>query len=274
VQTFDLTGTIDLHIHVAPDLRDRKMNAVELARAAVERGMRAVLIKSHFFPTYEGAYYASQAVAGIQVFGGLALNESVGGFNTAAVETALQLGVREIWMPTVSAANHRQHYGQGNDGLSLLRDGKLRPEVGEILSLIAGAEAILGTGHISLAETQALVLAARAAGVHRIVVTHPEHPVVAIPTSVQLELRDQGAVFERCYVSIMDHGAPWEQVIGDIRTVGVETTVLTTDFGQAKNISPPDGLAEYAARLEAAGFSSADLDWMLRRTPAALLGLD
>lgn len=268
----DLTGAIDLHIHVAPDLRPRKMDGLALAHAAAARGMRGVLIKSHYGPTWEGSYYVSQVVKGVDFFGGVALNQHVGGFNPPAVETALRLGAKQIWMPTVSAANDRQHHGQPG-GLTILREGKLRQEVLEILALIAEADAILGTGHLSVAEIQQLVPQARAAGMNHILITHPEHPIVAMPISVQKELRDQGAMFERCYVSIVDFNIPVEQVAAEIREVGVETTVLATDFGQDHNLSPPDGLAEYITKLKACGFTTADFDRMIRSNPAALLGL-
>jgi len=69
--------------------------------------MGAVLIKSHQNSTVERAWLVSQCVPGIRVYGGLVLNETVGGLNPAAVRLALDLGARQIWMPTRSARNHR-----------------------------------------------------------------------------------------------------------------------------------------------------------------------
>src|SRR6266508_3906304 len=98
----DLTGTIDLHIHSAPDVGPRKMDDLEVARQAAQRGMRAILLKSHWTLTADRAYLVEKVVSGIRVFGGLALNQSVGGFNPAAVEVALKMGAAQIWMPTLS----------------------------------------------------------------------------------------------------------------------------------------------------------------------------
>jgi microsomal dipeptidase-like Zn-dependent dipeptidase len=95
-----------------------------------------------------------------------------------------------------------------------------------------------------------------------------------MPVSVQKELRDQGALFERCYISATDFNIPLEQIAAEIREVGIESTVLATDFGQNHNISPPDGLAEYAENLAEFGFSQENFDQMLRHNPAFLLGLD
>lgn len=269
----DLAGAIDLHAHVAPDLRPRKMDGLELAREAVGVGMRAVLIKSHYSPTSEAAYYVSKSVDGIEFFGGLVLNEHIGGFNPSAVDTAIRIGAREIWMPTDSAANHRRNAGQAG-GLTLRVKGEVRDEIHEILALIAEANVILGTGHLNVDEIQALVPAAVDAGVQRILITHPEHPVVTMPVAIQKELRDQGAMFERCYVSVTGFGVPLEQVAEEIGAVGAESTVLATDFGQPQNLSPPEGLAEFGRRLAALGFSKSELDRMLRRNPASMLGLE
>ncbi|NHZ70448.1 MAG: hypothetical protein GWP18_02275 [Proteobacteria bacterium] len=269
----DLSGAIDLHAHVAPDLRPRKMDGLDLAREAAERGMRAILIKSHFSPTSEGAYYISQTISGVQLFGGLVLNEHIGGFNPKAVDTALRLGAREIWMPTDSATNHRRHEGLPG-GLSLTVEGKLRDEVHEILDLIADADVILGTGHLAVDEIQVLVRAAREAGIERILVTHPEHPVIDMTVPIQEELAEQGVMFERCYVSVTMFDVPLERIAEEIRAVGTESTVLATDYGQPHNVSPPEGLAEFAGGLAALGFSQRELDEMLRHNPAVLLGLE
>src|SRR5512133_3370346 len=112
----DLTGRIDLHIHSAPDIWPRKMDDLELARAAAGRGMRAILIKSHWTLTADRAYLVEQVVPGIRVFGGLALNDTVGGFNPSAVEAALQMGAAQIWMPTMDSAAAKE------GGLTIFRD--------------------------------------------------------------------------------------------------------------------------------------------------------
>jgi hypothetical protein len=94
-----LENAIDLHVHSAPDVDHRRYNDLELAREAAAAGMGAILIKSHQNSTVERAWLVSKVVTGIQVFGGLVLNETVGGLNVAAVKLALAMGAKEIWMP-------------------------------------------------------------------------------------------------------------------------------------------------------------------------------
>jgi hypothetical protein len=270
----DLAGTIDLHVHTAPDVRPRKLDDVEAARQAAAHGMRAILLKSHVTLTADRAALAQQAVPGVRVFGGLALNEAVGGFNPAAVETALRLGAAQIWMPTESAAAGRP--AAPARGLSVLDGAALKPVVHEILRLIAEHDVILGTGHLSVPEIQALVPAARAAGIRKILITHPEHPPVEMPPLEQEELRDRYNVyFERCLISTtLGHGAlAFGELAARIRRVGWETTVISTDFGQPFNPFPVEGLAAYIAALQADGFAPAQIDRMSRMNPALLLAL-
>ena len=99
-----LTGAFDLHVHAGPDVRARKMSALELARAARQAGMRGLLLKNHHTATTALATTLREAIPGLQVFGGLALNRAAGGLNPYAVEAALAMGAAEIWMPFWSCA--------------------------------------------------------------------------------------------------------------------------------------------------------------------------
>jgi len=144
-----LEGAVDLHVHSAPDVDLRRFDDIELAREAARAGMGAILIKCHQNSTVERAFLVSKIVPEIQIFGGLVLNETVGGLNPAAVRVALALGAKQIWMPTRSARNHRRRHGQPG-GISVLdASGGLLPAVAEILESVAESNCILGTGHLS-----------------------------------------------------------------------------------------------------------------------------
>jgi hypothetical protein len=264
----DLAGTIDMHVHTSPDVGPRKMDDLELARKAANAGMRAILLKSHHTLTADRAYLVQKVVPNIKVFGGLALNHAVGGINPFAVEAALQMGAAEIWMPTLSAASEME------GGLTIFSNGHISENVFAVLKLIAEKDAILATGHLSLVEIAALIPAARDLGVRKILITHPEHPLINMPPDLQEELRDRFAVlFERCLIATQFGGGnlPFETVAQVIRRVGPETTIIATDFGQLQNPSPLEGLAFYIANLRSHGFSEAEINRMCRENPAKLL---
>lgn len=274
----DLAGVIDLHVHTAPDVRPRCVDDVTLAQQAAAAGMRAVLIKSHHTLTADRAAIAEKVVPGIRVLGGLALNESVGGLNPAAVKAALALGARVIWMPTLSAACRLGAKGTRQGGINLLDgSGDLVRAVHEILELVAAHKVMLGTGHISIAEIRQLIPAARGAGIRRIVITHPDSPVSNIPVDVQKELSGPGIFFERCFLPTLERDGqatlPVAAIAAAIRTVGGENTVLATDLGRAGLPSPVDGMRQYLAALLEHGLTPAELDRMARLNPAYLLNL-
>jgi hypothetical protein len=268
-----IEGAIDLHVHAAPDTRPRKCSALELARAAQISGMRGLLLKNHDTPTTSLAATVSEAVPGMAVRGGIVLNDSVGGFNAAAVETALRMGAAEIWMPTHCAARERAFRKQPGGLCVLDETGRVRGEVLEILKLIAASNAILGTGHLAPEEIAALVRAARNAGVRKVLVTHPEIEFIGLPLAAQCELVEPGLWFERCFVR-PGFALDWDGLAWVIRATGVERNVLATDLGQPGKPAPADGLRSMWLELRARGFSEADLRCMLVDTPARLLELE
>jgi hypothetical protein len=212
-------------------------------------------------------------VSGVAVFGGLALNEWVGGLNPAAVEAALAMGAKEIWMPTLSAENERAHRGHPGTGITILDGaGRLKAPVDEILRLIAAREIILGTGHVSPGEIVAVVRAARQAGVRKILVTHPEIEFIRLPLAVQKEIAGPGVFFERCFARSI-FALDWDGLANAIRETGVESNVLATDLGQPDSPDPVSGYAEMVAAYAIRGFSAAELEWMCCRNPAQLLNL-
>src|SRR5271163_5289192 len=81
-----LAGAIDMHAHSDPDGVPRSIDAIDLARLAKSRGMRAIVLKNHYEPTASLAYLVRKEVPGIEIFGGVDLNRSVGGVNPAAIE--------------------------------------------------------------------------------------------------------------------------------------------------------------------------------------------
>jgi Family of unknown function (DUF6282) len=270
-----LEGAIDLHVHSAPDTDVRRFNDIELVREAARARMGAVLIKSHQNSTVERAYLVSRWAPEIKVFGGLVLNETIGGLNPAAVRLAVTMGAKQVWMPTRSARNHRAYDGLAG-GISVLdEDGRLLPAVDEILRILAGSGCILGTGHLSQVETFALAERARVVGGVKLLITHPEWGPTFYSVEQQEILAAGGDVmFERCFVSTTHRCGfvPFETIEQAIVATGVENTVISTDLGQPDTPPPAEGFRQYAERLCGDGFSVDDVRQMMQTNPARLLG--
>lgn len=309
-----LPGIFDMHIHTAPDIAPRKTDDLELARAAAEAGMSGFMIKSHLGSSVERAYLINKMVPNIQVFGGLVLNFPIGGLNPFAVDSYVRLGAKEVWMPSLSAeytlayqkahvpledriAFNKAHGGdsippsakvrpgdpwpwsKNGHGISIFDEaGKIVPEVWTILEILAPKDVILGTAHLSVPETHALVDAAKEMGVKRILATHPEY-MAPLTVEDQRILARKGVFFERCFVLTTEATKPvggfmpFEVIAKNIRAIGVESTVLGTDFGQAKNIHPVAGMQEYINHLRQAGFKESEIELMGIKNSKALLGI-
>ena len=80
-----LRGTIDIHVHSDPDNVPRSIDGIDVAKLARTKGMRGLVLKNHYDPTAGLAYLARKEAPGLEVFGGIDLNLSVGGMNPAAV---------------------------------------------------------------------------------------------------------------------------------------------------------------------------------------------
>jgi hypothetical protein len=285
----DVEGAIDLHCHPFPDLFPRLADDIDIAIAARDAGMRAIVMKCHHESTVSRAYLVQRVVPDIKVFGGVVLNSYVGGINPAAVEAALRLGGREVWMPTVDAGYHAEiHGGTGgyesqSGGRSSQEgiwvddaDGNLIPVVREVLALVAEHQAILGTCHLSPREIVTLVREARAMGVEKIVVTHPFFKVPNLDLSTIEEIVRLGALpeFGYCTVSPAWQYASADKVAHAINTVGASRCLIVSDTGQRHNPMPSEALRIFAQTLFEKGVDEAGIDQMIRGNPADLVDVD
>lgn len=281
-----LADAIDCHVHTAPDLVDRYETDLALARDALAAGMRGVVVKSHVAPTAARVAVANEAVEREVLHGGVALNGAVGGLNVDAVETALGMGGRLVWLPTGWAENHaREERAAGNDrfvgqrvpgpeeSIRVAEDGAVTDPTRRILDLVAAHDATLATGHAGVAEIRAVVDACADAGV-RCLVNHPFFRHSDVPIDVQADLADRGAVLEYCALATeTTPGHSVERVAEAVVAVSPENAVLATDYGQAGN-PPVEGLARFAREVIDAGVPREDVREMLTDTPARVLGLE
>src|SRR6202047_2071676 len=131
-----LTGVIDIHAHHDPDSVPRSIDAIDLAKLAKARGMRGLVLKNHYEPTASLAYIVRKIVPGIEIFGGIDLNRTVGGVNPAAVErmTMVKGGYgRVVWMPTFDAENQVRYSKENRPFVAVSKDGALLPEVKQVI---------------------------------------------------------------------------------------------------------------------------------------------
>ncbi len=207
-----LTGVVDIHVHSDPDSMPRSIDAIDAAKLARSRGMRALVLKNHYEPTASLAYLVRKEVPGIELFGGIALNRTVGGVNPAAVERMPRVKGgwgRVVWMPTFDAENQVRFSKENRPFVSVSKNGQLLPEVKEVLALIAKNKLTLATGHSSPQEDLLLIRAAKDLGVSRIVVTHAMLPPVKMNVEQMKQAAAMGAYLEFVY-NALDPPRGWQ----------------------------------------------------------------
>jgi hypothetical protein len=276
--TGPLAGAIDVHVHSYPDDRPRSIHAIDVARLARTRGMRAIVLKNHYESTAGTVYLVRQVVPDIEVFGGIALNLTVGGINPAAVEHMTRVSGnwgRVMWMPTFDAENQVRTSKENRPFVSVSRNGDLLPEVKTVIGLIAKHGLVLATGHSTAAEVLMLLREARQQGVRQMIVTHAINSPVLMNASQLKEAASFGAFIE--FVGGAPEGpgaaARLDGIAKAIREVGAASSILSSDLGQQGNPLPPDGFGTFIEAMRARGFSDADLNTMSKQNPARLLGL-
>lgn len=253
----------DLHVHAAPDITPRLGDDRQVLAWYAEAGFSGCVLKAHYDATM-GRAAAACAGLRLSAYGGQALNQHVGGINPAAVAAALTMGARVIWMPTADA--HTQH-AAGLPRLSSLRPGlpattyaippvdwSTGDRVREILNLIAEADAVLATGHLSVDEVAWLLGEARRAGINRLLLTHPSYTVPAMSAAQAAELTRQGAYAEITAIQLLRQpDCTAARLAAFVTTVGCERVVLSSDAGQPENPTPPEALELLIDALAAEG---------------------
>jgi len=285
----DLTNAIDLHIHSNPSLFTRRGSDLDMAQHAVDRHLDAILLKNHFESTVGRAFLAGQQIEGTKVFGGLVLNHFTGGLNPVAVEHAIRLGAKQIWMPTIDAMAHADVFGKiggygyqeskttvARKGIRILnKDEELVEEAKIIIDLVMGADIILGTAHLSKKEIFVLAQFATTQGFKKMLITHPYFDPPKLTVSDQVELAEMGATIELCGGNLypipgVARLSDYFHTISEVRT---HSLIISSDAGQPRKSLPAEVLRVFTQCLMEKGVTQKQIDEMTKDNPARLLGL-
>lgn len=270
-----LRGVIDFHAHAGPDSRPRSLDDIEAARLAVQAGLRGIVLKNHFTMTADRAALAMAQVAGLEIFGGVALNRAVGGINPEAVRQMVAFDGgrgRVVWLPTFDSEFYVTRAGGAEAFVRIVQDGAPVPDLLEVFALVAEHDLVLAMGHSSPEEVLLLIPAAKRLGVRHILVTHVFGQDATLDQ--MRRMASLGAVMELDWLAVYSGNLSIEDYSGAIRALGAEHFLISSDLGQAGNPDHATGLTAFIRALRGAGVSDAEIDLMARSNPARLLGLD
>lgn len=276
-----LTGGIDLHVHTSPSVYNRKMDDFELLYELDSIGMSGAVIKNHYGDTSARAQIANKyANTKAKLYGSITLNQNTGGLNPYAIQIALYMGVKMVWLPTFHSRNgleylertHKKPLFAGSKIHVLDEGGNLLPVVYDIIEIIGKHNAVLQTGHLSPQESYKVAVEALIRKV-KVVITHVDGFSTLVPIDMQLQLARKGAFIDKCWNNLWRGCITAEKMVKSIKEISAERCVLTTDRGQIDRESPIEGLEKFVHILLQNGVTENEISQMIKDNPKYLLGL-
>ncbi|MEO3471161.1 DUF6282 family protein [Roseomonas sp. CAU 1739] len=287
-----LVGAVDLHCHSGPAAMPRTLDHHEALLDCAAARFRGLLYKDHFYLGVAHAVMLEKLFPelGVRLFSGIALNNASGGINPHAVDHALKIGARIVWMPTLSAANHiEQATGQGKsfpktaqkmlDPIPLRATdatGAVSDATKQVLDLIAEADVILAGGHLDAAEMIKVFEEAKRRGVKRMLVNHPTYLIGCTDDDIRA-LVAIGAHIEHSicmWVEGKSKKFTPEELVHLIEVAGVDRTILSSDLGLMGSPRPVEGFRQVVRLLLDQQVPKADIRRLVSTNAAQLLGLE
>ena len=262
-----LQGSFDLHVHSSPDVKlELRLNSLETARYAQEFGMKGFVLKSHHYSTAPIASMLNEIYPDLTVVSSITLNDEIGGVNPKAVQSAVDMGAKVIWFPTDMKPGGRDHPS--------LRDnlGRLTDPVLEILEIAKSRDLVIASGHINYSDAFLIFKTAKEMKIQRMLLTHPlsfielEQQIKLVQLGVYIEFAFLACTPSRRRVTVDD----FSQMI---KTIGIPSCVLTTDFGQWLNPVPAEGMRMAIAELLNVGMKPKEIVALVKDNPINLVGI-
>lgn len=287
-----LEGSIEMHAHSSPSVFPRRQNDWELLKDVKEARMDGIVLKSHESSTVDRAELLRLKYPDLNICGGLVCNLFTGGLKYEPVDMALRMGAKIIWMPTLSAVQHKKYFSKNikenifnsekkvsdlTDGLTVTTfNNEIKDEVKEILALIAENNAILATGHLNHSEVILLVEEAKSLGVNKILIQHADLGIAPIPLDEQMYLANQGCFIEKCYLACGPdfNDISVKNMTETISKIGDDNCVLVTDYGQQHNIPVIEALQKFITQLLCNDVGEESIKKMINKNPKKLLNIE
>ncbi len=192
--TLDEFNFIDIHYHANPDLYKRVHGSIDAGKQYLKLN-GAVVLKSHMGSTAVQATIAQQE--GLPVFPSIVLNRIAGGVNYRPVIQALSEyqpiipSKLIVHLPTITGQKHSSKLSRqiAHPFLSdilcqhetiLNSDGRLKPELIDIIKLAKDYPITLSTGHASKDETYALIEACDRENLSALLLNQPANPLTGL----------------------------------------------------------------------------------------------
>ena len=301
-----VTGAVDIHCHA----HEGQQDALALAKHASRASMGGLLYKTLDFRQQpmtrlgeirEGLQRWAEAedLAPIDCWAGFTTDRWNGGPTRAVVEPQLQAGVRAVWMPTASHANSVYLTGGlkkwwddaaaprevappmpfedavAATGMYVLKDGRLDPEVAEIVRLCAEHDAALFFGHLTPPEQDALAEEVDRQGFRKAVVDHPFSLYVDLSVERMQQFARAGIWMNFTYDELSPlMGVDPQAMYEAIRAVGTDRCTLSSDAGEPLFPNSVEAMRLIIAYMRAFGLSDAEIEQVAVTNPRYLVSAE
>lgn len=295
---------IDIHCHA----HEGQQDALALAKYASECGMAGILFKtvagmSDEGPTVRriegelGDWAAGAGVRPVRCWAGHLLGASGEAPTVAEAEQSIDGGVIALWLPVFNHANTYATVGGRNiwwdknadpndhsgplpwdEALDLghyllSEDGKLKPEVIDILKVIAERDVALFFGHATHKEIFLIAEQVTRLGIRRAVIDHPYSPFVNLNVDQMKELAAAGILMNFTFDELSPLlGVDPAKMYAAIRDVGVEHFTLSSDAGEPLFPNSVEAMRLVRSYMEAFGLTENELYKVCTSNPAAVVG--
>lgn len=302
----ELVGAIDMHAHAKGGEEDDPLTAAQNASRA---GMRAILFKS--LPpgapparTARGLqdevdrWAETEGVQPVRCCPAIIVGIPPGAIDVAAIRAAVDDGIAGLWWPPVTSAwSLARLGGRGKwfdpkrsqreavppmawedarkHGMYLLDDHeRLRPEVRDVIRVLADHDVAMSFGHCSPQEMEALAEEVAQLGFRRAFIDHPLSEVFELDVAAMQRVARAGIKLALTYDEISQLlGVDPQRMVDIVRAVGAEHFMLGSDVGLP--ILPPlvEAYRLLTATLRAYGMTDDELRLVKRDVAANVLSL-
>lgn len=286
----NIKNFVDLHFHIGPEPVPRRFTIPKLIK--LENGkIRTIALKNHFYPTTP-IINSFECPPELRLVGSVVLNNYVGGLNPGAVYSAAKISDSRIvvWFPTISAQNFllKSKYeiplewginksdlnpSKKINGIRILdKNLNITKESKAVLKSVYDNNCILATGHISWQEANVLVSEALGVGIDGIIITHPIYQPIDMPIGIQIKLTENKGVYvEHCYSMSLIDKIPMTKISKQIKAVGADRCIISSDTGQVGNPGPSEALGIFAHLLKKNEISEGEINKMAEANPNKLI---